>query len=128
MISSYKCYQNNNWVWGYRENDPLGEADIYSSSKAYMKLMILSFRHSYANSNTAQRPIIALAGARAGNVIGGGDWAEDRLIPDIIKAIVKNKKTYCSTAKRNTPLATRARAPDGLYFACREIAQKPLRI
>lgn len=92
MISSDKCYQNNNWVWGYRENDTLGGADIYSSSKACMELMISSFRHSLANSNLTQRPKIALATARAGNVIGGGDWAENRLIPDIIRAITKKEK------------------------------------
>lgn len=81
MVTTDKCYDNKEWPWGYRENDPMGGFDPYSSSKGCMELLVASYRSSYfTNHHTA------IATARAGNVIGGGDWAEDRLIPDIIKS------------------------------------------
>lgn len=81
-ITSDKCYQNNNWHWGYRENDPLGGHDPYSNSKACSELVTQSYRDSYINSTDK-----VLASVRAGNVIGGGDWSQDRLVPDIIKSL-----------------------------------------
>lgn len=81
-VTSDKCYDNREWPWGYRENDPLGGHDPYSSSKGCAELVSAAYRDSFL----APRGI-ALATARAGNVIGGGDWAEDRLIPDILRAI-----------------------------------------
>jgi len=80
-VTTDKCYENNEWHWGYRENDRLGGYDPYSNSKACSELVTSAYRTSYFNSAS-----IGLASARAGNVIGGGDWAEDRLIPDIIRA------------------------------------------
>lgn len=81
MITTDKCYDNREWVWPYREIDKLGGHDPYSGSKACMELLIDSYRSSYfADSSTA------IASARAGNVIGGGDWSEDRLLPDILRA------------------------------------------
>jgi len=80
-ITTDKCYENREWVWPYRENDPMGGHDPYSSSKGAAELVISAYRRSYP-----QGPMIA--SVRAGNVIGGGDWARDRLVPDIIRALL----------------------------------------
>jgi CDP-glucose 4,6-dehydratase len=85
-ITSDKCYDNQEWIWGYRENDPMGGRDPYSASKGCSELLTSSYRQSFFNNNET-----LLASCRAGNVIGGGDWAEDRLIPDIIRAITLDK-------------------------------------
>ncbi len=81
-ITTDKCYENREWVWGYRENEPMGGSDPYSSSKACSELVTAAYRQSYLESMG-----VALASARAGNVIGGGDWAKDRLIPDFLRAL-----------------------------------------
>jgi CDP-glucose 4,6-dehydratase len=80
-ITSDKCYENQEWLWGYRENDPMGGHDPYSSSKGCAELVTSAFNRSFAVDAG-----IAIASARAGNVIGGGDWAEDRLVPDTLRA------------------------------------------
>lgn len=90
IITSDKCYKNNEWLWGYKEADPLGGYDPYSSSKACAELITSSYRNSFFNVNNSDSHLAKIASARAGNVIGGGDWADDRLIPDIIKSIQKN--------------------------------------
>ena len=87
-VTSDKCYENREWAWGYRENEPMGGYDPYSSSKGCAELVAAAFRNSYFNADDFQRHGLALASVRAGNVIGGGDWALDRLIPDIMRAIV----------------------------------------
>lgn len=81
-ITTDKCYENREWVWGYRENEPLGGHDPYSSSKACAEIVTAAWRRSYLKDAG-----VALASVRAGNVIGGGDWANDRLIPDILRAL-----------------------------------------
>jgi len=86
IVTSDKCYENREWHWGYRENDPLGGHDPYSASKGCAEIVASSYRRSYFSVD--QR--VALASARAGNVIGGGDWSEDRLVPDIVRSIVRN--------------------------------------
>ena len=86
-ITTDKCYENMEWDRGYRETDPMGGYDPYSSSKGCAELIISSYRRSFFNSNDSA----SLASARAGNVIGGGDWAKDRLIPDIIRSFEKSK-------------------------------------
>ncbi|MFC1827817.1 CDP-glucose 4,6-dehydratase, partial [Thermodesulfobacteriota bacterium] len=90
-ITSDKCYENREWVWGYRENEPMGGYDPYSNSKGCSELVIAAYRNSYFHPDFFKEHGVALASARAGNVIGGGDWAEDRLIPDIMRAITKDK-------------------------------------
>ncbi len=85
-VTSDKCYENKEWVYGYREIDPLGGYDPYSSSKACSELITNAYRNSFFKDKA-----IALSSVRAGNVIGGGDWAEDRLIPDCIRALCQNK-------------------------------------
>ncbi len=91
MITTDKCYDNKEWEWGYRENEPMGGHDPYSSSKGCAELLIASYRDSYFPAQEYSSHQTAIATARAGNVIGGGDWAEDRLIPDIIRAFEENK-------------------------------------
>ncbi len=97
-VTTDKCYENREWAWGYRENEPMGGYDPYSSSKGCAELVTAAYRKSFFNENNTA----FLASARAGNVIGGGDWAEDRLIPDILRAFEKNEPVIV----RN-PLSTR---------------------
>jgi CDP-glucose 4,6-dehydratase len=94
MITTDKCYQNQEWVWGYRESDPLGGHDPYSSSKGAAEILISSYRDSYFPLERFDEHRVAIASARAGNVIGGGDWAKDRLMPDIIYAFQKDKEVH----------------------------------
>jgi len=90
-ITSDKCYENKEWLWGYRENERMGGRDPYSSSKGCAELAISAYRHSYFPPEDFQHHGVALASTRAGNVIGGGDWAKDRLIPDIMTAIMEKR-------------------------------------
>lgn len=90
-VTSDKCYENKEWHWGYREDDPKGGYDPYSNSKGCAELVADAFRNSYFNAVNYKEHGCALASVRAGNVIGGGDWAEDRLIPDMIRAFEQNK-------------------------------------
>jgi CDP-glucose 4,6-dehydratase len=87
-VTTDKCYENREWHWGYRESDPLGGYDPYSSSKACAELVTAAFRQSYFPVERMKDHGVAVATARAGNVIGGGDWATDRLIPDLVRAFV----------------------------------------
>lgn len=90
-VTTDKCYENHEWVWGYRENDALGGHDPYSNSKACAELVSASYRSSYFSVDTHAQHGVSLATARAGNVIGGGDWATDRLIPDILAAFERGQ-------------------------------------
>jgi CDP-glucose 4,6-dehydratase len=90
IVTSDKCYKNKEWQWGYRENESLGGHDPYSSSKGCAELVTSAYRNSYLSEKDYKRHGVATASVRAGNVIAGGDWAKDRLIPDIIKAFMKN--------------------------------------
>lgn len=86
-VTTDKCYENREWIWGYRENDPMGGYDPYSSSKGCSELLTASYRNSFFNpSEYGKSHQILLASCRAGNVIGGGDWAKDRLVPDLMRA------------------------------------------
>jgi CDP-glucose 4,6-dehydratase len=87
-VTSDKCYENNEWVWGYRENESMGGYDPYSNSKGCAELVTAAYRSSYFNPESYSQHGVAVATARAGNVIGGGDWAGDRLIPDFMRSIV----------------------------------------
>lgn len=97
-VTSDKCYDNKEWVWGYRENDPMGGKDPYSASKGCSELITASYIHSFFSKEGS----CIVASARAGNVIGGGDWAKDRIIPDYFRAYKNNEKLFI----RN-PYATR---------------------
>ena len=87
-VTSDKCYENREWEWGYRENDPMGGHDPYSNSKGCAELVTAAYRNSYFPPARYQQHGVAIATGRAGNVIGGGDWAADRLVPDLVKGIV----------------------------------------
>jgi len=97
-VTTDKCYENKEWLWGYRENDPLGGHDPYSASKAGAELVAASYRKSYFSAPGSPW----LATARAGNVIGGGDWSEDRLIPDLVRASARGE-----SVEIRSPHATR---------------------
>jgi CDP-glucose 4,6-dehydratase len=101
-ITSDKCYENQEWVWGYRESERLGGREPYSSSKACAEHVIEAYRHSYFRNAMRPDASVALASTRAGNVIGGGDWAKDRLVPDIMKALLERR-----AASVRNPNATR---------------------
>ncbi|MDN4620960.1 CDP-glucose 4,6-dehydratase [Paenibacillus sp. PsM32] len=90
-VTTDKCYDNKEWHWSYRENDTLGGYDPYSNSKACSELLTSSYRTSFFNVDSFEKHGVLLASARAGNVIGGGDWAKDRLIPDCIKNLLNNE-------------------------------------
>lgn len=87
MVTSDKCYENREQIWGYRENEPMGGYDPYSSSKGAAEIAIASWRRSYFNPTEYEKHGKSIASVRAGNVIGGGDWAKDRIIPDCIRAL-----------------------------------------
>lgn len=97
-VTSDKCYSNKGWVWGYRENDELGGRDPYSASKAAAEIVFWSYLDSFFNSGSN----LGAASVRAGNVIGGGDWSEDRLIPDSMRAVLSNR-----ALELRNPAATR---------------------
>ena len=90
-VTTDKCYENREWLWGYRETDPLGGYDPYSSSKACAEIVSAAYRQSYFPVDRLPEHRCALATARAGNVIGGGDWSTDRLIPDLIRGFVEGR-------------------------------------
>jgi CDP-glucose 4,6-dehydratase len=97
-ITSDKCYENKEWVWGYRETDRLGGHDPYSNSKACAELITHAYRDSFFNQQN-----IALASCRAGNVIGGGDWAENRLVPDMMRGFLSGEEIIIRNPKAIRP-------------------------
>lgn len=90
-ITTDKCYENQEWDWGYRENEPMGGYDPYSNSKGCAELVTSAYRSSFFNPESYHDHGVALASVRAGNVIGGGDWAQDRLVPDTIGAFSERR-------------------------------------
>lgn len=103
MITTDKVYHNNEWEYPYRENDRLGGYDPYSASKACAELIIDSYRNSFFNSSKINDHQKGIAVARAGNVIGGGDWSKDRLIPDIVRSLRKNQPIIIRNPKSVRP-------------------------
>ena len=91
-VTTDKCYENREWIWGYRENEPLGGYDPYSSSKACSELVTAAYRNSFFPPDAHHDHGVAVASARAGNVIGGGDFATDRLLPDCVRAVLGGEK------------------------------------
>jgi CDP-glucose 4,6-dehydratase len=103
-ITSDKCYENQEWIWGYRESDPLGGHDPYSASKGCAELVTASYRESYFPLNEYRKTHQTLVvSVRAGNVVGGGDWGEDRLVPDIMRAASQNKKAIIRNPEATRP-------------------------
>jgi CDP-glucose 4,6-dehydratase len=100
IITSDKCYENNEWIWGYRENDPMGGYDPYSSSKGCAELVTSAYTRSFFENDDSEIPV---ASVRAGNVIGGGDWAADRLITDCISYLKEDKAIEIRSPKAIRP-------------------------
>jgi CDP-glucose 4,6-dehydratase len=91
IVTSDKCYENREWVWPYRECDPLGGYDPYSSSKGCAEIVTAAYRRSFFNSDSYSDRMTGVASARAGNVIGGGDWSKDRLVPDVLRSLMNGE-------------------------------------
>lgn len=102
-VTTDKCYENNNWVWSYRESDRLGGYDPYSNSKACSELVTSSYRNSFFNPENFESHGVCIASARAGNVIGGGDWSLHRLIPDCIKALLNHDEIIIRNPNSTRP-------------------------
>lgn len=94
VVTSDKCYENREWHWGYREGEAMGGYDPYSNSKGCAELVTAAYRNSYFNPQQYEQHGLAVASARAGNVIGGGDWAVDRLIPDMLRAFYEGRTVH----------------------------------
>lgn len=103
VITTDKCYENREWVWGYRETDTLGGFDPYSNSKACAELVVSCWRNSYFSPVEFGRHRVAIASVRAGNVMGGGDWAQDRLVPDIIRAFASGEPVHIRNPRSTRP-------------------------
>jgi CDP-glucose 4,6-dehydratase len=103
IVSSDKCYENREWVYGYREDDAMGGHDPYSMSKGATELVTASWRRSYFHPGKLAEHGVAIASARAGNVIGGGDWAVDRIIPDCVRALSKGEPIGVRSPKAVRP-------------------------
>ncbi len=103
IVTTDKCYENQEWVWPYRESDPLGGHDPYSNSKACAELVTGAYRNSFFSTERYAEHRVAIASARAGNVIGGGDWSPDRLIADIIRAFESGKLLQIRNPRATRP-------------------------
>ncbi len=119
-ITTDKCYKNNEWDWGYRENEPLGGNDPYSSSKGCSEIISIAYRKSFFSELG-----IALATARAGNVIGGGDWSKDRIIPDSIKALIKNRTLLIRNPSSTRPWQHVLDPLCGYIILCQNLVKGP---
>ena len=103
-VTSDKCYENREWAWGYRENDPMGGYDPYSASKGCAELVTAAYRNSFFNlAEYNRKHYTLLASVRAGNVIGGGDWAKDRIMTDMMKAVSRGEKLYIRNPRATRP-------------------------
>ena len=127
LITTDKVYANKETVWGYREEDALGGYDPYSASKACAEIVIDSYRKSFFSKKTNDDDLsepVAIASVRAGNVLGGGDWQRDRLIPDCFQSLEKGESYYYSKSDCSKTLATCIRCLSGI-FTCRRISLIP---
>jgi CDP-glucose 4,6-dehydratase len=118
-ITTDKCYENKEWIWGYREDDALGGHDPYSNSKACAELVSSSYRNSFLREAKIQ-----LATARAGNVIGGGDWSKDRIIPDAIKSFVNSEKLIIRNPKATRPWQHVLEPLAGYLMLCKSLLEQ----
>jgi CDP-glucose 4,6-dehydratase len=121
VVTSDKCYANKEWVWGYRENEPLGGHDPYSMSKAAAELVVESWRKSFFESEAS---LVLLASARAGNVIGGGDWAEGRIIKDTLEASLAGDKVILRNPNATRPWQHVLEPLSGYLWLAAKLAQK----
>ena len=122
FITTDKCYENREWLHGYREEDPLGGRDPYSASKAAAELIIASYRHSFFKDHP-----VKIASGRAGNVIGGGDWAKDRIVPDCIRALQKKNAILVRNKRATRPWQHVLEPLSGYLWLAASIAEPQLR-
>jgi CDP-glucose 4,6-dehydratase len=126
LITTDKVYHNNEWEYPYRENDRLGGYDPYSASKSCAELVIDSYRNSFFNSSNYAEHKKAIAVGRAGNVIGGGDWAKDRLVPDIVRALINSKPVIIRNPASVRPWQHVIEPLTGYLILGKKIAEEPL--
>ena len=119
-ITTDKCYENKEWPWGYRENDPMGGYDPYSSSKGCSELVSSAYQRSFFEESG-----VALATARAGNVIGGGDWAVDRIVPDAMRAFMNGQSLLVRNPKSVRPLQHVLEPLSGYLLLCQQLFNNP---
>lgn len=127
MITTDKCYENREQIWGYRENEAFGGYDPYSSSKGAAEIAINSWRRSYFNPNEFEKHGKALASVRAGNVIGGGDWAKDRIIPDCIKSLEEGKEIEIRSPKSIRPWEHVLEPLSGYLLLGQKLMENPIK-
>lgn len=126
IITTDKCYENKEQIWGYRENDTLGGYDMYSSSKACCELLINSFRNSFFNEENYHIHKKEISSVRAGNVIGGGDWSSNRIIPDCIKAFESHTQVMIRNPYSVRPWQHVIEPIDGYIFLAEKMYENPL--
>lgn len=127
MVTTDKCYENKEQFWGYRENEPMGGYDPYSSSKGAAEIAIESWKRSFFNPENFESHGKSIASVRAGNVIGGGDWAKDRIIPDCIRAIENNKTIEIRSPKSIRPWEHVLEPLSGYLLLGKKLYENPLK-
>ena len=126
MITTDKCYENKEQIWGYRENEPMGGYDPYSSSKGAAEIAISSWRRSFFNpADYGKKHHVAIASVRAGNVVGGGDWAKDRIVPDCIRALEADKPIEIRSPKAIRPWQHVLEPLSGYMLLASKMLQEP---
>jgi CDP-glucose 4,6-dehydratase len=124
IITSDKCYENKEWIWGYRENDPMGGYDPYSSSKGCVELLTSSYRQSFFDTENYLKHGKIIATVRAGNVIGGGDWSMERIIPDCIRALENQRDIIVRNPNSIRPWQHVLEPLSGYLLLCLRIIEK----
>lgn len=123
LVTTDKCYENREWVYGYRENDPMGGHDPYSASKGAAEIVISAYRRSFFSAEGSP----AIASARAGNVIGGGDWANFRLVPDIVRAIESDQVLDIRSPRAVRPWQHVIEPLSGYLLLAQKLLEQPRR-
>ena len=128
MITTDKCYENREQIWGYRENEPMGGYDPYSSSKGAAEIAISSWRRSFFNpSDYGKKHHVSIASVRAGNVVGGGDWAKDRIVPDCIRALENGQPIEIRSPKAIRPWQHVLEPLSGYLLLAAKMLKEPTR-
>jgi CDP-glucose 4,6-dehydratase len=126
-VTSDKCYENREWVWGYRESDPMGGHDPYSNSKGCAELVSSAYRDSFFSPDRFSEHGVALATARAGNAIGGGDWTSHQLIPDLVRAFLANEPCVIRNPSAYRPWQFVLEPLRGYLLLAERLAEDPSR-
>jgi CDP-glucose 4,6-dehydratase len=126
-VTSDKCYANQEWVWGYRENEPMGGRDPYSNSKGCAELVTTAYRESFFSLATLKDHGVALASARAGNAIGGGDWTSNQLIPDLVRAFLAGRPCLIRNPSAIRPWQFVLEPLRGYLMLAERLAEEPAR-